>query len=304
MNDSGVDTPPAGQPTVLAPGVTRILAPNPSPMTHWGTNTYVLGRDVVMIVDPGPADAAHLAEILATVAERPVSHVIVSHAHIDHSALAPAVARSTGAPVVAFGPANAGRSAVMTALAHTGLTDGGEGIDRAFAPDMAVADGEIVENADTCLRVLHTPGHLGNHICLAGPDHYFTGDHLMGWAPSLVSPPDGDLTDFMASCARLHAFARAGQTSFPGHGAPIAETVRRLDQLIAHRRGREAQILAALAANAGSAADIARRVYTDIPAALLPAATRNVLAHLVDLTTRNNVRPTGPITAKAVFSIL
>ncbi|WP_298835677.1 MBL fold metallo-hydrolase [uncultured Roseobacter sp.] len=274
--------PVCGEAEALETGVRRIVAPNPSPMTWRGTNTYLLGSQQVAVIDPGPDSELHLEAILAaTDGGRSVSHIIVTHAHLDHSPLARRLGSRTGAPVLAFGPAHAGRSAAMVRLAATGLTGGGEGIDEDFEPDIRVRHGEFIECDDWSLRVLHTPGHIGNHICLAFGDLCFTGDHVMGWASSLVSPPDGDLTDFMASCRVLQQ--QHWRVFFPGHGKQITSPNERLDWLISHRLGREAAILQALASGPATASDLAAAIYTDTPAALIPAATRNVLAHLIDL---------------------
>ena len=293
--------PPAGQAIELAPGLRRILAPNPSPMTFRGTNTYLIGTRDLAVIDPGPDRPEHLESILAAIGPRQrISHILVTHSHTDHSPLAAPLAARTGAPVLAFGGPHAGRSAVMTDLAQAGLAGGGEGIDLAFAPEQELADGEIVAGDGWQLEVIHTPGHLGNHIALAWGDTCFTADHVMGWASSLVSPPDGDLTDFMASCTRLRA--RSWSVFHPGHGAPITDPAARLDWLIGHRPARESAILAALADGPATARTLAERIYTDTPAALLPAAERNVFAHLVDLTGKSAVTPEPTLSATARFT--
>ena len=280
--------PPIGVAEALEPGLCRIVAPNPSPMTYRGTNTYLVGETALAVVDPGPESDAHLNAILkALTPGQSISHIIVTHAHLDHSPLAAPLSRATGAPVLAFGSAEDGRSAIMQQLASAGLSGGGEGIDHDFAPDIRLADGDVVEGDGWTLDVLHTPGHLGNHICLALEDACLTADHVMGWASSLVSPPDGDLTDFMASCARLAA--RDWRVFYPGHGAPVFDPAARLAWLIGHRNAREAAILSALTDAPSTAAQIARTVYTDTPEALLAAATRNVLAHLIDLMGKSQV---------------
>lgn len=292
--------PAIGIPETLEPGLRRILAPNPSPMTFRGTNTYLLGTGDLAVIDPGPMSKTHLAAILAACGPgQQVSHIIVTHSHLDHSPLARPLARATGAPVLAFGDASAGRSAVMSDLVQSGMTGGGEGIDHGFAPDQVIGDGVRITGSDWDIEVIHTPGHLGNHICLGWGDACLTADHVMGWASSLVSPPDGDLTDFMASCARLAA--TPWRVFYPGHGAPVHAPNARLDWLIAHRLSREAAILDALKSRPATAAGIARAVYHDTPAALLPAATRNVMAHLIDLTGKSRVRPRGALTADSVF---
>lgn len=266
---------------VLEPGLRRVLAPNPAPMTHTGTNTYILGSGRVAVIDPGPALAAHLSAILGALAPREtISHIFVTHAHADHSPLARPLSQATGAPVLAFGDARSGRSAMMEALAAGGL-EGGEGVDMDFRPDVILTDGDVVTGETWDLRAIHTPGHMGNHICLAWGDRVFSGDHVMGWASSLVSPPDGDMGAYMLSLDRL---AAEGATRLhPGHGDPVANPADRIAFLAAHRREREAQVLAALSDGAADAQALARRIYTDTAPALLPAATRNVLAHLIDL---------------------
>jgi glyoxylase-like metal-dependent hydrolase (beta-lactamase superfamily II) len=301
--DQPPEAPPAGEAVALGPGLRRIVAPNPSPMTFWGTNTYLLGDRDIAVIDPGPDRPAHLKAILDALAPgQRITHILVTHAHLDHSPLARPLAAETGAPVMAYGDARAGRSAVMARLAEEGLAGGGEGVDAGFTPDVTLADGAIVEGAGWRIEALHTPGHFGNHLCFAWDDTLFTGDLVMGWATSLVSPPDGDLTDFMASCERL--VRRPSTVLHPGHGAPVTEPHARIDGLIAHRRSREAQILAALAKAPGSAEDLARRIYVETPPALLPAAARNVFAHLVDLTGRGAVRPERTIAAEAIFHAL
>jgi glyoxylase-like metal-dependent hydrolase (beta-lactamase superfamily II) len=292
--------PPIGVPTTLEPGLRRIVASNPSPMTHRGTNTYILGSRDLAVIDPGPIDDAHLNAILSACAPgQQITHIVVTHSHLDHSPLARPLAQATGAPVLAFGDSEAGRSAVMTELARTGLAGGGEGIDTGFIPDHTVADGTLIAGSDWQLEVIHTPGHLGNHICLGWGDSCLTADHVMGWASSLVSPPDGDLSDFMASCARLAA--RPWRVFYPGHGDAVTNPGARLDWLIRHRQGREAAILAALATGPATASHIAHLVYIDTPPALMPAATRNVLAHLIDLVGKSKVISIGPLHANAQF---
>lgn len=285
----------------LAPGIRRVLAPNPSPMTHWGTNTFVLGEGDVTVLDPGPAERAHFEAIRAGLApgER-VARVLVSHAHVDHSPLAHPLAEAAGARVFAFGPATAGRSAVMAELAARGLAAGGEGVDRDFAPDVRLEDGETLDIGNgQSLEAIWTPGHFAGHLSFALGDTVFTGDHVMGWASTLISPPDGDLTAFLASCARLAA--RRDRLYLPAHGAPVRDPAARLDWLVAHRATREAEILAALAAGRATPAGLARAIYTDTPPALLPAAERNVFAHLIDLAGRGIVRARPRLAANAQY---
>ena len=171
--------PPVGVAETLTAGLRRIVAPNPSPMTYRGTNTYLLGLTDLAVIDPGPESDAHLSAILTALGPgQRISHILVTHAHLDHSPLARRLSDATGAPVLAYGPAHAGRSAVMQQLARDGLAGGGEGIDTGFAPDETLRDGDIVRGPDWQLETLHTPGHIGNHLCFAWGDRCFTADHV------------------------------------------------------------------------------------------------------------------------------
>lgn len=289
-----------------APGLRRVLAPNPSPMTHWGTNTYLVGTGDVAVIDPGPDDPTHIDALLAALdrGER-ISHIFVTHAHLDHSPGARILSAHTGAPVLAFGTATAGRSARMETLAAAGGIAGGEGVDGGFAPDILLCDQEEIAHGDWALRALWTPGHFGNHLCFAqeAEGRLFSGDLVMGWASSLVSPPDGDLGAFMRSLATLQA-RTSDQVYFPGHGEQIEHPAGRLADLAAHRRMRHRQVLSALAERPGTAAELAARIYTDTPAPLLGAAARNVLAHLIEMDGNSEARAIGPLRVDAVFECI
>ncbi|MFZ3584868.1 MBL fold metallo-hydrolase [Loktanella sp. DJP18] len=290
--------PKVGVAEVIAPGLRRILASNPSAMTFRGTNTYLLGQGRVTVIDPGPDDPAHLAALLQALAGEAVSHIVVTHSHLDHSPLARRLAAQTGARVWGFGPPDAGRSAVMQALVTGGYNGGGEGVDAVFSPDVRVADGDVIETPAGALKVLHTPGHMGNHICLRWGYAVFSGDLVMGWATSLVSPPDGDITDFMASCRKLRV-EDAG-VLYPGHGAPVTDPAARIDWLIAHRMDRRAQVLAALEGE-HDVADLTAAIYADVAPALWPIAARNVFAQLVELVEAGLVAAEPSLTAEATF---
>lgn len=300
MSDQAGFAPVCGKAMVLEPGVRLVLAPNPSPMTHLGTNTFIIGQGDVAVIDPGPDSPTHLAAILGALApgER-VSHILVTHSHVDHARLAPALARATGAPVLAFGDSAAGQRADLAAMAGLG---GGEGVDRAFAPDITLADGATVQGAGWAIQAIWTPGHMANHLSFAWNGAVFTGDHVMGWASSMVSPPEGDLGAFMASLARLQG--RGDRVFYPAHGAPVRAPEARLAELITHRRTREAQILDALRNGPATPKALAARIYTDTAPALLPAATRNVLAHLIDLNDRKLVSATPAPAPDAPFRLI
>ena len=285
MTDADDFNPRPGVVERLEPGIRRILAPNPSPMTFRGTNTYLVGEGDVAIIDPGPASPAHFDAILAALSrgER-ISHIFVTHSHLDHSPLAAPLAEVTGAAIHAFGTSTDGMSEVMQKLARGGLAGGGEGIDMAFTPHERLKDRALIEGKEWTIEALWTPGHLGNHLSFAYRDAVFTGDHLMGWASTMVSPPEGDVTAFMSSTERLAA--RRARVFYPGHGAEIDEPTARADWLLQHRRNRTTQILERLDARGITVPALTRDIYTGTPPALLRAAERNVFAHLIDLHTR------------------
>jgi glyoxylase-like metal-dependent hydrolase (beta-lactamase superfamily II) len=285
------------------PKIRYILAPNPSMMTQNGTNTYLLGSGRVAVIDPGPADDRHLAAILAALSpNETISHIFVTHTHLDHSGLVGQLAQRTGSRTYGFGPATAGRSIAMGRLSEKLSLGGGEGVDHDFNPDVCLADGDEIAGEDWSLVALHTPGHLGNHMCFACDDILFSGDHVMGWSTSLISPPDGDMTDYMASLRKVSE--RNWQRFLPGHGSPVPKPALRLAELIAHRKAREAALLSALDARVTDIAALVRAVYLDLGANLVPAAKRNCLAHLIDLEGRNLIKATPFIGPDAFFTLL
>ncbi len=287
----------------LAPGLRRLTAPNPSPMTLDGTNTFLVGETDLAVIDPGPLSEPHLQAILAAVGPgQRITQILVTHSHVDHSPLARPLAEATGAPVLAAGPSDWGRSERMAALAAEGLIGGGEGVDAAFAPDRQLADGETITGDGWRIEAVYTPGHMANHLAFAWNGALFVGDLVMGWSTSLISPPDGDLTAFRDSLHRL--IARAERIFYPAHGEAIDDPATRCRDLLDHRAGREAQILNALRGGPATPAALTARIYTDIDPRLLPVAERNVLAHLIDLVERNMAAPEVALSAKGRFQAL
>jgi glyoxylase-like metal-dependent hydrolase (beta-lactamase superfamily II) len=285
------------------PRLRTVLAPNAAPLTFRGTNTYILGSGRVAVIDPGPDLPAHLGAIRAALDPgEVVSHILVTHPHRDHSALAPALSAATGAPILAFGTATDGRSPLMQNLAAAGLAAVGDGLDLAFQPDQRLTDGETLAGPDWQITALHTPGHLGSHLCFSAGQWLFSGDHVMGWSSSVISPPDGDMRAYIEA---LHRIDRPDWAVFlPGHGDPIPDPRDRVRALITHRRDREAQITAALSGGPADAETLTRLVYTDLPPALLPAARQNVLAHLLDLQEKNHVATLTPLHPTVRFHLI
>ncbi|TVS00076.1 MAG: MBL fold metallo-hydrolase [Rhodobacteraceae bacterium] len=264
-----------------------ICAPNPSPMTGEGTNSYILGRNQLVVIDPGPVDADHLSALRAAIGGLPVEAILVTHAHRDHSPLARQLSQDTSAPVLAFGDAFAGRSEQMARLAELGLSGGGEGVDTGFAPDRCLGDGESLHLDGDEIRALWTPGHFGNHLCFAWRGAVFSGDHVMAWSSTFISPPDGDIGAYMRSLDRLDA--EEARVLYPGHGAAVHDPATRILELRSHRLAREAAILGALADGPQQIGGLVRIIYTDTPVAMHGAAARNVFAHLIDLEARGLV---------------
>jgi glyoxylase-like metal-dependent hydrolase (beta-lactamase superfamily II) len=295
--------PPIGVAEALAPGLRVVTAPNPGPMTFTGTRSYIVGEGEVAVIDPGPDSAAHVDALAAAVAGERVAAVLVTHAHRDHSAGAAAVAARVGAPVLAHGAPAAARSPAMARLESSGALGGGEGLDAGFRPDRRIGEGTVVGGPGWTLTALATPGHTADHLSFAWAEAgaVFSGDTVMGWATTLISPPDGDLGAFRASLARL--LARDEAVYYPGHGAPVTDPARLVRHLLAHRAAREAEIVAALAAGATRIPELVAGIYADVDPALHAAAARNVLAHLVDLAERGVVRADGPLGPGAAYRL-
>lgn len=267
-----------GQAVPLAGDILRVTANNPSAFTFEGTNSYIIGRDTLAVIDPGPLDEAHLTALMAAIDGRPVSHILVSHTHIDHSPLAARLQAETGAPIVAEGPHRAARP---LHAGETNLLDASA--DTGFSPDIELADDALIDGDGWTIRAIHTPGHAANHLAFAleGRDIVFSADHVMAWSTSIVAPPDGSMSDYMASLDRL--LERKDRLFLPGHGGPVRQPVQFMNGLKAHRRMRERAIIERLRAGDRTIGEIVKRTYRDIDPRLHGAASLSVLAQLEGL---------------------
>jgi glyoxylase-like metal-dependent hydrolase (beta-lactamase superfamily II) len=252
--------------------VARVLAPNPSPLTLEGTNTFVVaepGAATVVVIDPGPEDEAHARAVVGACDGRGVELVLLTHTHVDHAEGARAFAGRVGAPLAALA----------------------DGWSTAGAPDLA--SGAPLAAGGLELRPLPTPGHAADHCCfeLAAERAVFTGDHVLGRGSTVVEWPGGDMADYLASLELL--LERRPERLYPGHGPLVPGAVARVEGYLAHRRDREAQVLAALAAGDRTPAEVVARVYAEVDPALHPAAELSVRAHLVKLVREGRVAATG-----------
>src|SRR6218665_2599598 len=271
---------PVGAAEMPEPLVRRVLAPNPSAFTFTGTQSYVIGAgEDVAVIDPGPNEPEHIAALRATIGKARVGAILCTHTHRDHSPAAAPLAALTGAPIVGCAPLS--------------LNDDGPrsdaSFDSAYSPDRVLADGETVSGDGWTLTALATPGHTSNHLCFALEESgaLFTGDHVMGWSTSVVSPPDGDMTAYMASLQKLHD--REDRVYYPAHGPEVSKTRQFVRGMIGHRRQRENQIVKLLEEGPLPIAALVPRMYKSVDPALWPAAGRSVLAHLIDLERRGRV---------------
>ena len=278
--------PPKPWPTGVAeqcePLVRRVLAPNPSPYTYTGTQTYVVGAgDEVAVIDPGPNDAAHVDAILEAVGGAKVVAIMCTHTHRDHSPAAAPLSERTGAPVVGCAPLVIDSDA----LEKWGPRSD-EAFDPTYAPDRVLEDGEAMTGSGWTLRAVHTPGHTSNHLCFALEESgaLFTGDHVMGWSTSVVIPPDGDMGHYMKSLERLQG--REDTVYYSAHGEPITKPKQLVRGMIGHRRQRENQILRLLGEGARPVPEFIPVMYKGLDERLHKAAEMSVMAHLLDLEKR------------------
>ena len=272
-----------GRLVARSPLVRRLLARNPSAFSYTGTGTFVVGHGTVAVIDPGPDDPAHVQAIVDGLSGETISHIVITHTHMDHSPAAPALKAATGAKIVGCAPLV--------------LSDDGPradaGFDATYAPDAVLADGDSISGPGWTLTAVATPGHTSNHLCfaLAEEKALFSGDHVMGWSTTVVAPPDGDMAAYMASLRKL--LDRDDAIYHPTHGEPVTDPQRFVRGLITHRKQRENQILRLLGEGTDAIPAMVAMMYAMVDKRLHPAAERSVLAHLIDLQAQGRVQPAG-----------
>jgi glyoxylase-like metal-dependent hydrolase (beta-lactamase superfamily II) len=280
----------------VSPLVRRIVAPNPGPFTCTGTCSYILGRSEVAIVDPGPADPDHIEALLRAVTQETLRYILVTHTHLDHSPAAKILSERTGAAIAGcapFAPASASAAIATKSLAGAH--------DASYSPDLVMQDGEALVCGDLHIEAIATPGHCANHLCfgLLEEQAVFTGDHVMAWATTVITPPDGSTRDYLASLNRLTA--RQDRIYWPAHGGPVRNPQRYVRALVHHRRQRESAILDRLAKGDETIPIIVARIYEGVDARLHGAAAMSVLAHLQELIERGEAGSDGPPTLNARY---
>jgi glyoxylase-like metal-dependent hydrolase (beta-lactamase superfamily II) len=267
--------------TALTPLISHVLTNNPGPFTFKGTGVYLIGNRDLAVIDPGPDDPAHVEALKRAIGGRKLTHILVTHTHSDHSPAAQPLKEWSGAETYAFGPHGSGKVDEGVKVE--------EGGDMKFVPDIRVRDGDVIEGDGFAFECVFTPGHTSNHMCFALREEkaLFSGDHVMGWSTTVVTPPDGDMAAYMASLRKL--LVRDDATLWPTHGGPIRDPKPFVQAYIDHRLDREAQIVASLKDGVSSIPDMVARMYKDVDKRLHPAAARSVLAHLIQMTNEGRV---------------
>ena len=268
----------------VSPLVRRVVAENPGPFTYLGTGVYIIGKGDVAVIDPGPMMEDHFEALKAALKGERITHVLVTHSHMDHSPLAHPLAKWAGCKVYAAGSAVPSESEVRMEA----------GDDLRFAPDVVIKDGEVFKGSNWTVEAITTPGHTSNHVCFALKEEsaLFSGDHVMGWSTTVISPPDGHMGDYFASLEKIRK--RGFSTIWPTHGPPITDVAPFLDAYITHRQAREQMIIGRLKAGDTLIPKMVEVIYKDVDKRLHPAACHSVLAHVIHLVETGKVKADGP----------
>ncbi|WP_428686663.1 MBL fold metallo-hydrolase [Roseibium sp.] len=290
--------PRYGEAVELTSGLRRLTARNPSPFTFLGTNTYLIGTRRLVVVDPGPNLEEHVGAILKAAEGARIEAIVVSHTHADHSPGARLLKERTGAPIVGCGPHRAARDLMEDEVNPLDASG-----DKEHEPDTLLGDGEVLRAAGLSLETIETPGHTANHLCFAlpGENILFSADHVMGWATTIVAPPDGSMRDYMASIEKLQH--RPETCYLPGHGGEINNALDYVRDLKQHRLSREASILAELNQGSRTIPEVVAALYADVDPRLHKAAGLSVFAHLEDLVGRDLVTASPRLSLSCSFSV-
>jgi glyoxylase-like metal-dependent hydrolase (beta-lactamase superfamily II) len=267
-------SPEYGKTEIISPLIRRITAQNPSPYTFKGTGTYIIGHGTVAIIDPGPKLNSHIQALKTALKGETVSHILITHNHKDHSPAAKELADYFKTKTYGF---NIARQQYSGHGAE-------EGLDRDFIPDNIIVDGDQIINEGWSIDVIHTPGHLSNHLCFALRDEkaLFTGDHIMGWSSTVILPPDGNMQDYLNSLKKL--LLRDDEIYYPTHGKPIKNPTDYVENLLKHRLNREQDIINAIKSGSNHINQMIKTIYPELPLYLHDAASKTLLAHLIRLT--------------------
>ena len=265
----------------VAPMIRRVVARNPSPFTFHGTGTYIVGEGEVSVIDPGPDSSEHVDAVLDSMRDETITHILITHTHRDHSPASRALQTECNAISYGFGPHANGNCAIRDEVE--------EGADWDFVPDVKLYDGDVVQGNGWSFECVHTPGHTSNHMCfqLREQKALFCGDHVMGWSTSIISPPDGNMTDYLESLEKL--LPRDDSIYWPTHGAAIEDPKPFVRAYIDHRQRREKDIIQCLERDIGFIRDMVPVMYHDLPGSMYPAAARSVFATLLHLHQRGEV---------------
>jgi glyoxylase-like metal-dependent hydrolase (beta-lactamase superfamily II) len=282
----------------VSPLITKVLCKNPSPYTYTGTQTYFIGDKSLAIIDPGPVDMEHGEALLRAIGERDVSHILVTHTHMDHSPLSAWLSSKTGAKIIGYGRHGSGRAGGLE------FEDVEAGADKNFFPHKIIADGDIINGNGWTIECVHTPGHTSNHICfkLIEENTIFVGDHLMAWATTVISPPDGDMRAYLKSLEKLKS--HNAEVLLPTHGGSIDNPRAFIRGVLIHRRMREGQILERLKERSQTIEEMVKSMYKDVDKRLHGAAARSVFAHIIALHDEGRITCEGDLSLTAQYKLM
>ncbi len=282
-----------GEVARVSPRIRRVVAENPGPFTFLGTGVYIVGNGGVAVIDPGPVIDAHFEALKRAVAGERITHVFTTHTHLDHSPLAHPLAAWAGCKVYGRPDPNVAHDAMQLE----------EGVESGFRPDVLVSDGDVFSGPDWTLEAIATPGHMSNHVCfgLKEENALFSGDHIMGWSTTVISPPDGNMRQYFASLEKVRL--RGFSTLWPTHGPPVTDVAPFIDAYASHRRAREAAIVERMRAGDTLIPDMVKVIYKDVDRRLHPAAAHSVLAHVIQLVEEGRAIADGPLDLTARYRL-